>query len=73
MVLIFVLMVTAGIETKTFWMPTFGNIQFFDFVKHLMFKNSKAEHSVSEMSLVSDLRKRGLQTDLLSLNWNVKD
>lgn len=39
MVLIFVLMATAGIKTETFWMPVFGNIQFFDFVKHLIFKN----------------------------------
>jgi hypothetical protein len=59
MVLIFVLIATAGIETETFWMPIFGNTQFLDFVKHLMFKNTKTEHNVSETSLVSDLRKRG--------------
>jgi len=40
-------------------MPIFGNIQFLDFVKHLVFKNTKTEHNVSEMSFVSDLRKRG--------------
>ena len=59
MVLFYALMVTAGIETETFWMPIFGNIQFLDFVKQLMFKNTKTEHNVSETSLVSDLRKRG--------------
>jgi hypothetical protein len=59
MVLIFALMATAGVETGTFWMPIFCNIQFLDFVKHLMFKNTKTEHNVSEISLVSDLRKSG--------------
>jgi hypothetical protein len=59
MVSIFALMATAEIETETFWMPIFNNIHFLDFVKHLMFKNTKTEHNVSETSLVSDLRKRG--------------
>lgn len=59
MVLIFALMATAGIETETFWMPIFGNIQFLDFVIQLVFKNTKTEHNVSERNPVSDLRKRG--------------
>jgi hypothetical protein len=59
MVLISALMATIEIETGTFWMPIFCNIQFLDLVKHLMFKNTKTEHNVSETSLVSDLRKSG--------------
>jgi hypothetical protein len=52
-------MAKAGIESENFWIPLFGNIQFLDFVKHPMFKNTKIEHNVSEMSIVSYLRKRG--------------